>query len=695
MGTQTLVQRTDNIAMLAAWFNQLRGAMLLDSVPRNASGVPTNEAGSVGNQDYQWLNGRFKRIYIDGNLVDVGTITGRPHRLIEAAQDANNFPAFLTAVGGGSGLTANFLATATPFQAIINNITTDVVADTTFTSLTAAPAANNTCDIDDGDLAGGDLTKNLGELDRKPITIDAIGSEISGLDGEIAAFKVNSEVFLAEIDTSNNKLWPIFRGYAGTSRGVLTNDDTITLLKLNMLLLKNDGSTKVSSTYYPETVTTAPAAGTAGKIYVERDTNKFGYDTGAAIDYAYMLVGYAVCDDTDCLYVHHWDLDLSWSEEVNIDYHIENTTTITLRRGSNAFVNGQRIEFFEDYDVTSGANMDSGESIGADEIFYIYLKEDGSAVFSTVAPRNFCNIKLGQYHPLKYFRCIGALFTNGSNEFVFKRQNKKTLERIRDEIVPVGTIVAFNSGYYTDGSNGGFTSIIGNTVAKIKAILPDNWRVCDGSEIYDPESPDFNASGRYIDNLTNDIFLMGDLSCGNIGGANTVDLEHSHTMASHVHGMLHTHNMASHTHTGPSHTHNFKHYHQWCNISSIRVVDSINNSNKNTNKVSITSSDDEAFAASEAADFSYSGGSTAVSYALPNNDFFTTGVLAAPTGSGDTAVTDAQGTGVTGTPSDNTTGNSTLSQTGVPVGNTTGDTLSTTQENKPNFLSCFYIRKIK
>lgn len=77
--------------------------------------------------------------------------------------------------------------------------------------------------------------------------------------------------------------------------------------------------------------------------------------------------------------------------------------------------------------------------------------------------------------------------------------------------VPVGTIVALVNGYFTDGSNGGFTSV---TVS-----LGDRWKLCDGSELNDSESPIFNGSGRYLPNLTDNRFLMGSTSPGTSGGS--------------------------------------------------------------------------------------------------------------------------------------------------------------------------------
>ena len=529
MGTNTLPNRLDGVPMPASWFNDIRSSLLLDHVPRNASGIPTDEAGSLGDSNYQWDNIRAKSLYIDGSLVDTGAITGKPHRINSAKQDATTkYPEFLSPAGVGNGLSCELLATATEFNANINNVDTTVSADTTFSSLTAAPAANNTCLINDVDLTGADSSKTLGELDSQPITIDNIGAEITAVKGEMHAFLTGSEVFLALVDTDNNKLFPIYRGWATTDRATLSNNATITLLSVNALLIKNDGSTKVSSVYFPESVTVSPAAGTAGKIYIERSTNKIGYDTGAAIDYDYMIAGYAVCDDTDCTHAQIYDLELHWDDTAKVEMVINTASAMTVRHGSIVSINGVDISFYNDYEMTKSANMDAGEAISNDTLFNVYINESGTTFFSTVDPRKYDSLKKGMYHPKKYFRCIGGVITDAVGNFIFQRNGRKTLESIRDEMVPVGSVLAFVGKSYPDNANtnSGSSGVI-LSISSLKYALPDAWRVMDGTEIYDPEAPKYNKVDQHIANLTGDIFLMGDTTY-NIG--DSVVPAHNHTL---------------------------------------------------------------------------------------------------------------------------------------------------------------------
>lgn len=74
--------------------------------------------------------------------------------------------------------------------------------------------------------------------------------------------------------------------------------------------------------------------------------------------------------------------------------------------------------------------------------------------------------------------------------------------------VPVGTILAY--------------------IGPLTTVLPQNWVLCDGRLVIDPQSP-FN--NRRIPDLTNDRFLMGVAANGPVaapGGSNTIDLGGGH-----------------------------------------------------------------------------------------------------------------------------------------------------------------------
>ena len=125
---------------------------------------------------------------------------------------------------------------------------------------------------------------------------------------------------------------------------------------------------------------------------------------------------------------------------------------------------------------------------------------------------------------------------------------------------PVGSIIAYSPGYFTNGSNAGFTyrMVSANTVAAVNALLnPSGWYVCNGAALNDADSGIFNGAGRYLPNLTDDRFFMGDTVAGGIGGANSNNISHTHTTGNFT---LTTSHIPSHSHTvtvnsGGEHTH--------------------------------------------------------------------------------------------------------------------------------------------
>ena len=87
--------------------------------------------------------------------------------------------------------------------------------------------------------------------------------------------------------------------------------------------------------------------------------------------------------------------------------------------------------------------------------------------------------------------------------------------------VPVGSVLAYVPGYFTSGANAGFTVQMAsaNTAAGVNALLNSKgFYVSNGAALNDALSGIFNGSGRYLPNLTDDRFLMGDTAAGGIGG---------------------------------------------------------------------------------------------------------------------------------------------------------------------------------
>lgn len=124
-------------------------------------------------------------------------------------------------------------------------------------------------------------------------------------------------------------------------------------------------------------------------------------------------------------------------------------------------------------------------------------------------------------------------------------------------LVPEGTIISWCGGYFVDGSNGTYNRVLGtaNTVAAINALWNSyGWYVCDGAALNLATSTIFNGAGRYLPNLTNDRFLMGDTTVGGTGGSNSSAHTHSFSDTSTSDGS-HSHNVSGTSGAGSSHKH--------------------------------------------------------------------------------------------------------------------------------------------
>jgi hypothetical protein len=64
MGLDTIPTRSNSVAIDQTWYNIIRSALLENHVPRNASGVVTDEAGSIGSAAYRWLNAHLLSSYL-------------------------------------------------------------------------------------------------------------------------------------------------------------------------------------------------------------------------------------------------------------------------------------------------------------------------------------------------------------------------------------------------------------------------------------------------------------------------------------------------------------------------------------------------------------------------------------------------------------------------------------------------------
>lgn len=243
---------------------------------------------------------------------------------------------------------------------------------------------------------------------------------------------------------------------------------------------------------------------------------------------------------------------------------------------------------------------------------------------------------------------------------------------------PVGSIVAWLGGYFTNASNGGFTNVLGNSVANANLYIGENWRVCDGTIPNDPDSPIWNNGTRRVPNLTDSRFIRG----GTAGAASgSAAATFSGTAVARELWFLDSSVSWAHTHSGPSHTHSTPdHQHVWATVISgddfSRRLDSwVSNGTQQPILQPFTagsgggSGDDDSFKVSA----NYS----------PANMFTQPGSGAGTTGSAGTGNTGGMSANATKNPRDSfaAAGNYT------PAGTISGVT--------PTYLTAFYIIRIK
>jgi hypothetical protein len=204
-------------------------------------------------------------------LTDNRLVSGRV--LTTSAQSA-----FL--VPNGAARTVKVDGAPTVLIYYIDGIEYSIITDTTLTGLTAAPSSQNTCLVNDPLATGAqDWTKHKGENGTE-IIVDTMGTEITGLVGKYAAFKLAgaaTEYFIAYV-TSITSLQKASRGFffdstdAPIPRTTYTNNDTITLMKLTWVFAKTDLT--LTATYNPPIWSDdEPSSPALGDYWFDMSTN--------------------------------------------------------------------------------------------------------------------------------------------------------------------------------------------------------------------------------------------------------------------------------------------------------------------------------------------------------------------------------------------------------------------------------------
>ena len=429
MGTGNLTERTDGQTIYASHPNEIRAALLTDLVPRNASGNPTTEAGSLGTSVYQWLSIRAKSLVVDGNTIDPAEISGASNRVISGAENSDGYPNFLDPAGVAGGLTGTILATTTNLLMVIDSADYSLASDIVIGSHTAAPTSNNTVTINEPTIDDTEDSKYIGEFDDdqygRVINFDAGGSEIDTLTGTIQPFKhgSNPEVFYALISSAAGigTLTPLDRGIAGTQREEFSDGDTITLLKAEHVFIDNDLTTTDKTIIYPTWSFTAPTGPATGQYWYKlSEQSWYRYSGSVWEQFGRLYLGSFINDGTDTLYVEHEDFSKGFKDDFHVKFERKDDDTITIVANSYLNVSGKLINWRQDTDIDlSASNIEGGAAELPTQRYWLYSSDDGQLIYSVQRPRLSLNKKM-RYHPYKYWRCLLSCYNDGSSNIDFE-----------------------------------------------------------------------------------------------------------------------------------------------------------------------------------------------------------------------------------------------------------------------------------
>jgi len=424
MGTNTVTTIPNSDPMRSADVNQLIDAIKQALVGRNASGVPQG-GQQLGTASFPWGTARITSLVLNGQVVDLSGLVGNPNRLLSGqTRLTSNFPDFIRA--NGAAAQADIEAAATDLVLTINGTAVTITSDINIPALTLAPAAGNTCSVNDTSLAGSNATKYQGE-DGTVITIDAAGVEITNRIGQYAAFKngATDEIFIALIKSST-ELTNVLRGFyldaSGSElrRETLSNNDVLTIHSLGWVFIEDDGATVDVSYTTPVYDFNTPGSPATGDYWFDLQTQEWKrYDGVTFVLVNRILIGQVVIDTANCIASRCVDFTNAFSEQNNIDVELK-STEIVETKDSNTKVSVYGSEISSDFNKVEW-NITTDLEFGIEAInttYYLYISDEGERVISEERPHNRPDLK-GFYHPFKSMRCVGLVFNDASNDFDF------------------------------------------------------------------------------------------------------------------------------------------------------------------------------------------------------------------------------------------------------------------------------------
>jgi len=447
----------------ASHINELTLALLGALVGRDGNGVPTPNQ-SLGTLAIPWGNLYAKGIILNGLALDAGKITSLPNRIVSGkTRSLSSAPDFLRA--DGISLAFDILGASVDLVLSINNDAVSISSDLNKTGVVAAPAANNTAQVNDLSMSN---SLYAGE-DGTAIIIDNVGSEITSLVGQIVALKTPTGEILQGYLKTSALITNCFRGFYYDSsgnpiaRGNLSNNDVLTLMRIGWVFIEDNGTTIDISYTTPSKSFAAPSSPSTGDYWFDISNQIWKRYSGISWDIINrILIGNVVSDDTDTIASRSGDFSNNFEDTNNVDIEIFSTEIIKSKEMQGRInVYGTEVQIdhtFLGWNITT--DLESPLVEAPDTTYYIYLSDQGEPVISNEKPYYREDLK-GSYHPYHSWRVIGSLFNDNSSDIVHTK-------------------------IITDSEEG----IVGGVITLAYEITPDDHLFCDGSSIRRVEFPE-------------------------------------------------------------------------------------------------------------------------------------------------------------------------------------------------------------
>jgi hypothetical protein len=428
MGTNTIYTTADGETIIDDDFDQYFTALTGDFVARNASsGAPEDATHSLGTLAVQWKNAYLQNLFIEGQLFDpdnIGSGADAANAIVSGkVRSGSGQPDFLRA--SGSGATMTILATATPLQITANGVSVTVSTDIAVSSLTVAPASQNTCLINDTNLTDQAASKYTGEHEADPIIIDTAGTEITNRIGQYIVLKASTEYMLAFVESAT-VLRNVMRGYFFDSTGApivretLANDDTLTIMSLGWVFLDANGTTVDVSYRSPIYSANEPASPATDDYWFDLANRVWmRYDGADFQEVNRTLLGLVVIDGTNAVAARAYDFTKAYLDLIDMEVEVQSNTIIRSKAGRNVIsAYAQTSEFMAGpalWDITT--DLESGLTEANSTVYYLYITESGDAKISIERPYNREADLKGFYHPYHSWRYVGVAYNDGSGNF--------------------------------------------------------------------------------------------------------------------------------------------------------------------------------------------------------------------------------------------------------------------------------------